>query len=305
MKGLAIAGTLTALGCAGLLFEQEIRDFADASGRPCGPPREAVFELFDKDHDERLSAEEIEQAATALMARDANGDGMLTQDELPQSRPPRPRRGRSGPDDAGFRPGADDGRQHRQRPARDNIPESAQEAGTVLFEDGYLTDDRDGGRPVALIAAALDVEPAVFRDAFRGVRPSSFGPPTAFRAQANKRVLMDALAPRGVTNERLDEVSNYYRYRPEQGEMWPHQPARAKAVMEDGRVTGVELLDGGHGYLSAPHVTIAGYEHIRLQAELAYSRDFARNGRVASLRIVAGSENQASPRRDLAMMDDR
>lgn len=305
MKGLAIAGTLTALGCAGLLFEQEIRDFAHASGRSCGPPREAVFELFDQDHDERLSAEEIEQAATALMGRDVNGDGVLTRDELPQSRPPRPRRGRPGSDDAGFRPGAGDGQRDRRRPVQDDIPELAPEAGTVLFEDGYVTDDRDGGRPVALIAAALDVEPAVFRDAFRNVRPASSGPPTAVRAQANKRVLLDALAPRGVTNERLDEVSNYYRYRPERGEMWPHQPARAQVVMEDGRVTGVQLLEAGHGYLSAPRVTIAGHEHIRLQAELAYSRDFARNGRVASLRIVAGSENQASPRPDLAMMADR
>src|SRR5581483_6178092 len=39
----------------------------------------------------------------------------------------------------------------------------------VVFSAGHETDPRDGGRPVALIAAALGVKPEVFRAAFRGV----------------------------------------------------------------------------------------------------------------------------------------
>ena len=45
------------------------------------------------------------------------------------------------------------------------------------------------------------------------------------QVRKNKAALMGALAKYGVTNERLDAVSNYYRYRPQEGEMWPTTPA--------------------------------------------------------------------------------
>ena len=48
---------------------------------------------------------------------------------------------------------------------------------------------------------------------------------------------MKVLEPLKVTNDWLDEVSNYYRYRPEKGELWPTTPAKAYAVVEDGTIT--------------------------------------------------------------------
>jgi hypothetical protein len=158
--------------------------------------------------------------------------------------------------------------------------------GAVIFSGGYETDPRDHGRPVALIAAALGVKSEVFREAFSRVRPARGGPPSAERVRANKQVLMEALGKYGITNERLDEVSNYYRYRPEAGETWPHRPARAKAIITDGQVTGIEIADPGHGYMTAPKVSIAGYRDVQVKAEIEFSSDFATNGRVTQLNIV-------------------
>ena len=301
MKGLAILGTLAALSCAGLLLKDDIREFAADRGGRCGPPRKPVWELFDADQDEVLSAEEIENATAALTAWDANQDGTLTPDELPQ--PQRPHRGRAARDQKRrSQPGADREADDR-RPEWDQT-EASVTPGTVIFEGGHRTDHRDGGRPVALIAAALDVTPDVFRQAFANVQPAHAGPPSAFRAQANKRVLMAALSPWGVTNDRLDQVSNYYRYRPQQGETWPHEPARARAVVEDGQITGIELLAAGHGYLSAPRVTIVGFEDVRVDVQIGFSRQFELNGRVASLQIANADQNQEPAAEQLAMMAD-
>ncbi|MCR9197095.1 MAG: hypothetical protein NXI04_00460 [Planctomycetaceae bacterium] len=301
MKGLAIVGTLAVLSCAGLLLKDDIRELAADRGGRCGPPREPVWELFDADQDEVLSADEIENATAALTTWDANQDGMLTPDELPGPR--HPHRGRAGHDQKQRPQPGPDGQTGPRRPAWD-AGVSSVEPGTVILEGGNLTDHRDGGRPVALIAAALDVTPDVFREAFRNVQPSRLGPPTAFRAQANKRVLMDALSRWGVTNDRLDEVSDYYRYRPEQGEFWPHEPARARAVIEDGQVTGIELLAAGHGYLSAPRVTIIGFEDVRVDVQIGYSTQFARNGRVASLQIADAQATEQPAPQHLAIMTD-
>src|SRR5262245_38839813 len=87
----------------------------------------------------------------------------------------------------------------------------------VTFSGGHDTDKRDGGRPVVLVAAGLGVSPDVFRKAFRGVTPAKGGPPTGEQARRNKQALLKVLGPLGVTNDRLDEVSDYYRYRPEKG----------------------------------------------------------------------------------------
>ena len=81
----------------------------------------------------------------------------------------------------------------------------------VMFSGGHDTDARDGGRPIVLIAAALEVSPDVFREAFRGVTPAKGRGPTEDEAKKNKAALMKVLRPHGVTNDRLDEVSNFYR----------------------------------------------------------------------------------------------
>src|SRR5436190_8396245 len=85
----------------------------------------------------------------------------------------------------------------------------------VTFSGGHDTDPQDRGRPVVLVAAALGVKPEVFREAFRGVTPARGGKPTPEQARSNKEALLKVLKPYGITNERLDEVSDYYRYRPE------------------------------------------------------------------------------------------
>src|SRR3954468_3700422 len=94
----------------------------------------------------------------------------------------------------------------------------------VTFSGGHETDPRDHGRPVVLIAAALKVRPEVFRQAFSGVTPARGRRPTGDEQRRNKDALLKVLAPYHVSNERLDEVSDYYRYRPEKGELWPTKP---------------------------------------------------------------------------------
>src|SRR5437588_9768871 len=63
----------------------------------------------------------------------------------------------------------------------------------VNFSGGHETDQRDGGRPVVLIAAGLGVKPEVFRDAFSRVRPARDGKPTGEEAGRNQEILMKAL----------------------------------------------------------------------------------------------------------------
>ena len=79
------------------------------------------------------------------------------------------------------------------------VNNNGQKTVPINFSGGYDTDARDRGRPVVLIGSALGVTPEVFRNAFSGVTPSRGGPPSAALARANKKVLMDALSPHGVS----------------------------------------------------------------------------------------------------------
>ena len=157
---------------------------------------------------------------------------------------------------------------------------------TVRISGGHATDARDGGRPVRLIAAALGVPEQVFRDAFSAVTPAAGGSePDPAQVQRNKAALLKALAPYGVTNERLDEVSDYYRYSGSAGEIWRRRAAVAKATIANGRVVAVTLVSGGAGYSSAPTVTVPGYA-TKLKVRLAYGTDLATNGRVRSIAVA-------------------
>lgn len=158
-------------------------------------------------------------------------------------------------------------------------------SGEVVFSGGHDTEEQDKGRPVVLIASALKVKPEVFRDAFRGVTPSKSGPPTDAQARANKKVLMDALGPHGVTGPRLDEVSNYYRYKKGDGELWRHSPAKARAIIKDGKVTGVDILDAGSGYSSPPSAKIAGHENVKLKVSIGFDEEFSKNGRITAITV--------------------
>src|SRR5438132_684362 len=108
----------------------------------------------------------------------------------------------------------------------------------VTFSGGHETVPVDHGRPVILVASALGVKPEIFRDAFSHVHPAGpgSGGPTREEAQANKKVLMDALGKYGITNERLDTVSNFYRYPPGRGNLWKTQPATANALVKNSGV---------------------------------------------------------------------
>ena len=129
----------------------------------------------------------------------------------------------------------------------------------VVFAGGYRNNPVDHGRPVALVAGALGVAPEVFREAFSHVHPAGPGKgPEPEQVRDNKAALMKALGKYGITNDRLDEVSNRYRYAQWRGERWAAKPAKAFAVVENGNITKFVVTDGGYGYTSLPEVSVPG-----------------------------------------------
>jgi len=156
----------------------------------------------------------------------------------------------------------------------------------VTITGGHETDPRDNGRPVVLVAGGLGVKPEVFREAFSHVNPSPNGErPSEERVHDNKRALLDALSRYGVTNGLLDYVSNYYRYRPQEGEMWPAEEATGYATVKNGVVTGIVVTNPGSGYSSPPTVTIEGQPRLKVKVTLAYGRDLRKNGSVKSIAL--------------------
>lgn len=154
----------------------------------------------------------------------------------------------------------------------------------VVFSGGHETDPRDGGRPVVLVAGAFGVASDVFREAFSHVRPAPAGTePDPEQVRKNKSALMAALGRHGITNERLDTVSNYYRYVRGRGEMWPTKPAVAFALVKDGVVTGYEITSGGSGYSSAPAVSVPGVKGSRAEVQLSFDKLFEKNGAVSTI----------------------
>jgi len=165
----------------------------------------------------------------------------------------------------------------------------------VQFTGGHETVAVDRGRPVVLIAGAIGVEPEAFRQAFSGVSPAPAGTaPTRERERANKDVLMQALGPRGVTNDRLDEVSNYYRYNPGRGDMWPTDDAKAWAIVAQGKIVDFVIEDGGSGYSSPPTIVIPGYEGFAAEVELAYGPEFSTNGSVDAIQAIDASHEDSN-----------
>jgi hypothetical protein len=156
----------------------------------------------------------------------------------------------------------------------------------VAFSGGHETDPQDKGRPVVLVAGALGVKSEVFRQAFSGVTPSKNGPPTGAEARKNKEALMKVLAPHGITNHRLDEVSNQYRYRPQAGELWPTTEAKAVAIIEDGAIKRIEITSAGAGYSSVPKMTVKGFESTKFEAKLLFDKDFKKNGSLKSIAVA-------------------
>jgi len=240
------------------------------------------MQALDSDADGKLSPDEIKNASASLAKLDKNSDGTLTEDEI---RPPQPGRGQGRPDGGQRPPQGQPGAGNNQGAA--NAPAAAPLAAdqrALVFSGGNETDPRDRGRPVVLIAGALGVTPEVFREAFSRVRPAGAGQePEPEQVRQNKANLMMALGKFGITNDRLDEVSNYYRYVQSRGETWPMQAAQGYAKIKDGKVTGIVVTNGGSGYSSTPMVAVQGMPEVAVQAKLAYGQDFAKNGSVTSV----------------------
>lgn len=158
---------------------------------------------------------------------------------------------------------------------------------TVTISGGFETSTEDHGRPVALIASALGVPTEVFREAFSGVTPAGLDRgPTDEEAKSNKAALLKVLAPYGITNDRLDEVSNYYRYNGRDGGLWKHTLATATPVLTNGKLTGITIKDAGAGYTSAPTVTITGPDGtVTAVATVSFSKDFGLNGSLSSIKL--------------------
>jgi hypothetical protein len=155
----------------------------------------------------------------------------------------------------------------------------------VTISGGRETDLRDGGRPVVLIAAALGVPADVFRTAFTGVTPAAAGAePEGGQVDRNKSALLAVLSPYGVTNARLDQVSNHYRYNGAGGGTWPIRQAAAVATIRSGKVLSIVVTDPGVGYTSTPTIAITGTAGAAV-AELSFGADLTTNGSVAAIRL--------------------
>jgi hypothetical protein len=158
---------------------------------------------------------------------------------------------------------------------------------TIVISGGFDTNPVDHGRPVVLIAAALGVPTEVFREAFSGVTPAGLDRgPTSEEAQSNKAALMKVLAPYGITNDRLDEVSNYYRYNGKTEGVWKRTLATATPILENGALVGVQIANAGSGYSSAPTVIITGPDGtVTATATVAYTQNFASNGSISTVSL--------------------
>ena len=157
----------------------------------------------------------------------------------------------------------------------------------LVFTGGHDTDRRDGGRPVALIAAALGVPTETFRKAFSGVTPARGRAPEPEQVHQNKDALLAVLSPFGITNDRLDEVSDYYRYQPERGGLWKNTSAEGYAVVVKGKITAFKITKPGSGYTTPPTVTIPGFESQLIKPTLKFSAEFEINGSISKLSITS------------------
>jgi len=165
-----------------------------------------------------------------------------------------------------------------------SISELADGRYELHISGGYETNPVDGGRPVNLIAGGLNIEPQVFRDAFSNVTPEEQGHLNEETARRNKAILLEALGPYGITNELLDRVSNYYRYRPDKGETWPVTPAAAYAEVQDGNIS-FFITQPGSGYNTVPAVSIPGVSDVNIFVTIAYDTDLATNGQLAAVSV--------------------
>ena len=201
--------------------------------------------------------------------------------------PPPPRHGSEMNDDAATtRPSAEHA--HAAGPTTRPLPslKAGEKRLPVTFEGGHETDPRDHGRPVTLIAAAMPVPADVFRETFSHVHPAGpgSGGPTDAEARQNKQALLKGLSPYGITDARINAVSNYYRYmKRNHDDLWKHREAIAFAVVKNNQVVRFDIADPGAGYTTPPEVTIETLPDVTITTKLEFGTDFATNGAIKSL----------------------
>jgi hypothetical protein len=168
-----------------------------------------------------------------------------------------------------------------------NLAQAAEEEKVALtITGGHETDPHDHGRPVILIAHALGVSPEVFREAFSHVSPAPAGKePGRAQVQRNKQALLNGLSRYGVTNELLDRVSDYYRYPPGDGRLWPTTKAAGYVTLKNGSITSIKIIESGAGYTSLPAISIRGNPEMILKPVLAFGRDLKKNGSLSAITV--------------------
>jgi hypothetical protein len=124
------------------------------------------------------------------------------------------------------------------------------------------------------------------------VTPARDGRPSPEAARRNKEALLSVLEPYGITNDRLDEVSDYYRYRPGGGRLWRNTPAKAYAVVENDRVKKIVVTERGSGYSSRPRAVVQGMETVALKVTIQFGQDLERNGSVRSVVVTTAEESR-------------
>jgi hypothetical protein len=98
---------------------------------------------------------------------------------------------------------------------------------------------------------------------------------------------MNALGKYGITDDRLNAVSNFYRYPPGRGNLWKNRPATANALVKNGAVIGYEITDAGAGYTTAPAVTVPTIAGATAKGEIAFGKDMETNGSVSGIAVAA------------------
>lgn len=243
----------------------------------------------------KLTDEQRKQLKDLEAEVKAKVEKILTPEQVEQLKSMRPQPPGGGPNGRAERPAPPGEKGEAKRPPAEEASAASSKplpAGVtrvpVVFSGGHETNPVDHGRPVVLVAAALGVKTEVFREAFSHVHPAGpgSGGPTETEARANKQALMSVLGKFGIENDRLDEVSNFYRYPPGSRNLWKNQPATASALVKDGAVIGYEVTSGGYGYTTAPSVTVPGVTGAVAKVEVAFGRDMMTNGSVSSIAVA-------------------
>jgi hypothetical protein len=76
-------------------------------------------------------------------------------------------------------------------------------------------------------------------------------------------------------------------YRPLTGELWRHREAKARAVVEGGKVKAVEVTDPGAGYNTPPTATVRGIGDVELVVTLLFDKDLKKNGSIKATEVKA------------------